>query len=143
MTNIYNSDDDFVGKHAIFDLELEKNHKYLVAPEHYMESMVKACESVGATVLNTQMHRFGEENLGYTFTIILAESHASCHTWPEYGIATFDIFMCGECDAFEAQERFLEIVKVSGQRIFDTKLFRGYKNNRPPYWRPVKESINE
>lgn len=30
---------------------------------------------------------------GYTSVICLTESHVSIHTWPEYGMATFDVFL--------------------------------------------------
>ncbi len=36
-------------------------------------------------------HAFPE--LGYTAYVCLTESHLSIHTWPEYGIATFDVFL--------------------------------------------------
>jgi S-adenosylmethionine decarboxylase len=36
-------------------------------------------------------HRF--EGGGYTSNLCLTESHISMHTWPEYGIATFDVFL--------------------------------------------------
>ena len=29
-----------------------------------------------------------------TGVVLLAESHISIHTWPEYGFAAVDIFMC-------------------------------------------------
>ena len=115
-----------VGRHAIFDLEIQKTHPLLSQPDMFINSMTEACVSVGATVLNTQMHYFGTDNSGYTFTIILAESHASCHTWPEHGLATFDIFMCGDCDPFEAQRLFLEKLQLVNFKIYETKLFRGF-----------------
>ncbi len=31
---------------------------------------------------------------GYTFVILLAESHVSIHTWPELNYATLDVFVC-------------------------------------------------
>lgn len=31
---------------------------------------------------------------GYTFVILLAESHVSIHTWPELGYITLDVFVC-------------------------------------------------
>ncbi len=30
---------------------------------------------------------------GYTAVICLTESHISIHTWPEFGLATFDVFL--------------------------------------------------
>ena len=32
-------------------------------------------------------------NGGFTATICLTESHVAIHTWPEYGLATFDVFL--------------------------------------------------
>ncbi|MBS1636939.1 MAG: S-adenosylmethionine decarboxylase [Bacteroidetes bacterium] len=36
-------------------------------------------------------HQF--ENGGYTLVIGLTESHLSVHTWPEYGIVNYDIYL--------------------------------------------------
>ena len=33
------------------------------------------------------------ENGGFPAVICLTESHLSIHTWPEFGLATFDIFL--------------------------------------------------
>ena len=34
--------------------------------------------------------------MGATGVVLLAESHISIHTWPEFGFAAADIFMSGE-----------------------------------------------
>ncbi|MET3130199.1 S-adenosylmethionine decarboxylase [Oxalobacteraceae bacterium GrIS 1.11] len=53
-----------------------------------------AALAAGAQVLHSHFHGFGE-GLGVTGVVLLAESHISIHTWPEYGFAAADIFMCG------------------------------------------------
>lgn len=45
-----------------------------------------------------QLHKVGEvwhdfEGGGFTAVVCLTESHISIHTWPEYGLATFDVFL--------------------------------------------------
>ncbi|MBS1612881.1 MAG: S-adenosylmethionine decarboxylase [Bacteroidetes bacterium] len=37
------------------------------------------------------MHSFPDA--GFTAVVCLTESHISIHTWPEYGRATFDVFL--------------------------------------------------
>ncbi|MDO7877533.1 S-adenosylmethionine decarboxylase [Hymenobacter sp. ASUV-10] len=37
-------------------------------------------------------HPFPDEG-GFTAVLALTESHLSIHTWPEHGLATFDVFL--------------------------------------------------
>ncbi|NRR32441.1 adenosylmethionine decarboxylase [Oxalobacteraceae bacterium] len=53
-----------------------------------------AADGARAHVLHSHFHGFGEGQ-GVTGVVLLAESHISIHTWPEYGFAAADIFMCG------------------------------------------------
>jgi S-adenosylmethionine decarboxylase len=53
-----------------------------------------AAEAAGATILHSHFHSFGPQQ-GVTGVLLLAESHISIHTWPEFGFAAADIFMCG------------------------------------------------
>ena len=83
------------------------------------EILVKAAESVKATLVDVVCHRFSP--YGVTGVAILAESHIAVHTWPEYGYAAADIFICGSAinplnaasymtEAFYAKETsFLEL----------------------------------
>ena len=57
------------------------------------EILTKATESIRATLVDVVCHRFSP--YGVTGVAILAESHISVHTWPEYGYAAADIFICG------------------------------------------------
>src|SRR5262249_50198637 len=52
-----------------------------------------AAEKTGATVLNVLAHRFSPQ--GVTVLVLLAESHASLHTYPEAGVVFWDCFTCG------------------------------------------------
>ena len=55
--------------------------------------MISAVEDEGMEILNVFSHSFPVQ--GVTVLISLAESHFSCHTWPENGTAAVDIFTCG------------------------------------------------
>ena len=48
------------------------------------------------TILNIYQHCFIPQ--GCTIVITLAESHVSCHTWPENGCIAIDAYTCGEGD---------------------------------------------
>ena len=48
----------------------------------------------GMTILNIFQHCFYPQ--GVTIVITLAESHVSCHTWPENGSIAIDVYTCGE-----------------------------------------------
>lgn len=57
------------------------------------EILTGATEAMNATLVDVVCHRFSP--YGATGVAILAESHISIHTWPEYGYAATDIFICG------------------------------------------------
>ncbi|HYF63993.1 MAG TPA: adenosylmethionine decarboxylase [Herpetosiphonaceae bacterium] len=53
----------------------------------------QAAAATGATVLQIAIHHFAPH--GVTAMALLAESHASLHTYPERGVAFWDCFTCG------------------------------------------------
>ena len=63
-----------------------------LAPETVRSAFVRALESAGATVVQEVCHNF--PGTGLTCVLILAESHAILHTWPETGTVNIDIFSC-------------------------------------------------
>lgn len=56
--------------------------------------MNNAALEAGATIVTSAFHTFNP--FGVSGVIVIAESHLSIHTWPEYGYAAVDIFTCGE-----------------------------------------------
>src|SRR4029078_7982685 len=57
-----------------------------------ISAFAAALEHAGATVVQTSSHAF--PGSGLTSVLILAESHAVIHTWPETGTVNIDIFSC-------------------------------------------------
>jgi len=63
-----------------------------LAPESVTAAFVDALQSAGATVVQTMSHNF--PGAGLTCVLILSESHAVLHTWPETATVNIDIFSC-------------------------------------------------
>jgi len=60
----------------------------------YLEKILsQAAEAAGATVLKTAFQDFNPQ--GVSGVVVIAESHLTIHTWPEYGYAAVDVFTCG------------------------------------------------
>src|SRR3954451_3448206 len=51
-----------------------------------------AVRQAGGTIVNMVAHAF--PRIGVTCVLILRESHAVLHTWPETGTVNIDIFSC-------------------------------------------------
>ena len=66
----------------------------LLSPGDIDTLLRSGAEAAGARILHSYFHSFGEA-MGVTGVLLLAESHISIHTWPEFGFAAADIFMCG------------------------------------------------
>jgi S-adenosylmethionine decarboxylase len=54
---------------------------------------LKAAIDCGAVVLGDSFHQFSPQ--GVSGVVVIAESHISIHTWPEFGYAAVDVFTCG------------------------------------------------
>ena len=82
----------------------------LVSCEAIDTLLRSAATTAGATILHSHFHSFGPQQ-GVTGVLLLAESHISIHTWPEFGFAAADIFMCGDATpelALDVIERALQ-----------------------------------
>jgi len=61
-------------------------------PEAVTATFVDALERAGATIVQACSTVF--PGAGLTCVLILSESHAVLHTWPETGTVNIDIFSC-------------------------------------------------
>ena len=84
-----------IGKHLLADLHGVAPH-LLTDPQRIEQLLLAAAEVAGATPIYGKFHHFGTGQ-GVTGVLLLQESHISIHTWPEFGFAAVDAFMCGDC----------------------------------------------
>jgi S-adenosylmethionine decarboxylase len=54
-------------------------------------------------------HKFPGEG-GVTGLVMLSESHLACHTYPEFRVATFNLYCCRERPAWAWEERLREML---------------------------------
>lgn len=76
----------------LYAVDLEGCQIRAWAPDTVTAAFVDALQKAGATVVQTLSHSFA--GAGLTSVLILAESHAVLHTWPETGTVNIDIFSC-------------------------------------------------
>ena len=82
-----------MGKHLLLEV-YDVNFEAINDVESLQDVMLKGIERAKMTVLNVFSHCFLPQ--GCTVVIALAESHVSCHTWPENGCLAVDVYTCGE-----------------------------------------------
>src|SRR4051812_39038234 len=70
----------------------------------------RAVDELGLTVLGDgAWHVFPGEG-GLTGMLLLTESHLACHTYPEHGVATFNLYCCRARDAWPWSARLGEML---------------------------------
>ena len=63
-----------------------------------------------------QWHTFPGEG-GVTGLVMLTESHLACHTYPEFGVATFNLYCCRERPAWAWGPRLREMIGARDVRV--------------------------
>jgi S-adenosylmethionine decarboxylase len=115
-----------LGEHLLADL-------YGVRAEALTEAaaieslLLQGARAAGANILFSHFHAFGPGR-GVTGVVLLAESHISIHTWPEYGFAAADIFMCGKAEPTLALEFIRHALEPSSYSV--QTITRGLADNR-------------
>jgi S-adenosylmethionine decarboxylase len=81
-----------LGRHLLVELH-DCDREALNNLDLIRDVMVKAAIDCGAVVLGSSFHHFSPQ--GVSGVVVIAESHLSIHTWPEFGYAAVDVFTCG------------------------------------------------
>lgn len=108
-----------LGRHYLVELWDADNLDRLDVIE---EALVETVRATGGTLLDVRTVPF--PNGGCSAVAIIAESHVTIHTWPEYGYAAVDLFTCSaKMDA----DAGLEVLKkyLSPKRVQLTEVLRG------------------
>lgn len=88
----------------------------------YIEkTLLDALKQDNFTILGIQPYHFTPS--GYTALVLLAESHAAIHTYPEHGALYFSIYSCrGEVDGDGAFEYFKAHIPHDSVDIINNKI---------------------
>lgn len=82
------------------------------------EHMRTAARKANSTIVNSTFHRFSP--YGVSGVVVIAESHLSIHTWPEYGYAAVDVFTCGDSvDPWKAFEYLKSVMKSENESVVE------------------------
>lgn len=82
-----------LGKHLLVELH-GCDPEALKSIDLIREAMVSAAREANATIVGVSFHEFSP--FGVSGVVVIAESHLTIHTWPEYRYAAVDIFTCGD-----------------------------------------------
>lgn len=80
-----------LGDHFICDLS-DCDRELLLDSDRARELFTEAIRDSGLTIVSEGYYRFNPH--GFTCFLLLAESHASLHAWPEHGYCAIDLFTC-------------------------------------------------
>ncbi len=108
------------GKHLIYDM-YGVDSDLLDDIEALEKILREGVERCGATILSSTRHHFQPN--GCTVLLLLSESHASIHTYPEDGYISADIYSCGKSDPQIAIDYLLQHLKPT--RVNSSSIIRG------------------
>ena len=99
--------------------------KILDSKSFIMRAMRDAAKKSHASLIGVKAHKFTPQ--GVTGVALLKESHITVHTWPEWGYAAVDLFMCGAKADSRKGAQFLHVSLGATESVV-TEIKRGLKN---------------
>src|SRR6266850_1285258 len=82
-----------LGRHLLLEM-FDCDPDAINSLEAVKGALIEAAKRAQATIVDVVFHEFNP--FGISGVVVIAESHLSIHTWPEYRYAAVDVFSCGE-----------------------------------------------
>jgi len=81
-----------------------------------LKTLIKAAKKVNAKIVDKFVHKY--KPYGITVGVLLAESHISMYTWPEFKMVVIEIFLCNEkMNPYEAWKVIEEVILPENKKI--------------------------
>jgi S-adenosylmethionine decarboxylase len=100
--------------------------------------MSRVIDDLGLQTVGSVWHKFDGEG-GLTGLIALTESHLACHTYPEYRIATFNLYCCRSRPEWGWDANLKSVLGALSVSI--TKIERGESNLQSAIRNPQFKSV--
>lgn len=110
-----------LGRHLLLEL-FDCDSDAINNLETVKGALVEAARRARATIVDVVFHEFNP--FGISGVVVIAESHLSIHTWPEYRYAAVDIFSCGDVLQPEVAAGYL-VEQFGAERASVVELQRG------------------
>jgi S-adenosylmethionine decarboxylase len=110
-----------LGRHLLIEL-FDCDYDAINNLDAVKATLVEAAKRAQATIVDIVFHEFNP--FGISGVVVIAESHLSIHTWPEYRYAAVDIFSCGDALKPEIAANYL-VEQFGAERTSVVELQRG------------------
>src|SRR5687767_15388462 len=110
-----------LGRHLLLEL-FDCDTDAINNLENVKGTLVEAAKRAQATIVDVVFHEFNP--FGISGVVVIAESHLSIHTWPEYRYAAVDIFSCGDVLKPEIAANYL-VEQFAAERASVVEMQRG------------------
>ena len=116
-----------LGRHLLLEL-FDCDFDAISNLEAVKGALVEAAKRAHATIVDVVFHEFNP--FGVSGVVVIAESHLSIHTWPEYRYAAVDVFSCGDVLQPHVAADYL-VEQLGAGRASVVELQRGIFVNHP------------
>ncbi len=110
-----------LGRHLLLEL-FDCDSDAINNLEAVKSSLIEAAKRAQATIVDVVFHEFNP--FGISGVVVIAESHLSIHTWPEYRYAAVDVFSCGDVLQPEIAVNYL-VEQFAAERASVVEMQRG------------------